>query len=192
MHLQAASLLLYTPAVLVCIAVVFASAYSYSWQSRLANLNCSIQDDSFYYFVPAWNESHSAGFRFGGEKTWGFQPLYELLAHVQQVLEARRTFLEGKLKLTFTMAKCERWCRRLLGLPNYPQTRSARQHAACHDGPVGKVPRSCAEACTMELPLFGRTCCGLQITADELAGRLQPQRFVRMNLVVILEPVGQL
>ena len=44
----------------------------------------------------------------------------------------------------------------------------------------------------VELPLFGRTCCGLQITADELAGRLQAQGFVRMNLVVIFEPVGQL
>ena len=71
--------LLYAPVMLACIAIVFMSVYSYSWSSTLINLNCSIQDDSFYYFVPAWNESHGAGFTFGGEKTSGFQPLYELL-----------------------------------------------------------------------------------------------------------------
>ena len=71
--------LLYMPVMFVCIAIVFASVFSYAWSSTLINLNCSIQDDSFYYFIPAWNESHGAGFTFGGERTSGFQPLYELL-----------------------------------------------------------------------------------------------------------------
>jgi len=71
--------LIYVPVLLLCITVVFVSTYSYSWSSALIDLNCSIQDDSFYYFIPAWNESHGAGFTFGGEKTSGFQPLYELL-----------------------------------------------------------------------------------------------------------------
>ncbi|HEY1216099.1 MAG TPA: hypothetical protein VGE93_20925 [Bryobacteraceae bacterium] len=73
---------LYTPVMLACVAIVFTSVYSYSWSSTLVNLNCSIQDDSFYYFVPAWNASHGAGFTFGGEKTSGFEPLYELLLTV--------------------------------------------------------------------------------------------------------------
>ena len=71
---------------------MFASVFAYSWSSTLVNLNCSIQDDSFYYFVPAWNESHGAGFTFGGEKTSGFQPLYELLltalSHFNRSLES--------------------------------------------------------------------------------------------------------
>src|SRR3954468_11413593 len=74
--------LLYLPVMLLCIAIVFASVFSYSWSSTFINLNCSIQDDSFYYFIPAWNSSHGAGFTFGGEKTSGFQPLYELLLTV--------------------------------------------------------------------------------------------------------------
>jgi hypothetical protein len=74
--------LLYMAVMLVCIAIVFASVFSYSWSSTIIDLNCSIQDDSFYYFIPAWNESHGAGFTFGGEKTSGFQPLYELLLTV--------------------------------------------------------------------------------------------------------------
>ena len=74
--------LLYMPVMLLCIAIVFASVFSYAWASTLINLSCSIQDDSFYYFIPAWNESHGAGFTFGGEKTSGFQPLYELLLTV--------------------------------------------------------------------------------------------------------------
>src|SRR3569833_886675 len=74
--------LLYASVMLVCVAIVFASVFSYSWSSTIVNLNCSIQDDSFYYFVPAWNRSHGAGFTFGGEKTSGIQPLYELLLTV--------------------------------------------------------------------------------------------------------------
>jgi hypothetical protein len=71
--------LLYLSPALVSLSIVCASVFSYSWASTFLNLECSIQDDSFYYFVPAWNAAHGSGFTFGGEKTSGFQPLYELL-----------------------------------------------------------------------------------------------------------------
>jgi hypothetical protein len=72
-------LLYFFPPVLVGVTVVGMSVFSYSWFSRFINLVCSIQDDSFYYFIPAWNGGHGAGFTFGGEKTSGFQPVYEAL-----------------------------------------------------------------------------------------------------------------
>src|SRR5258708_30560448 len=79
MHMKFARPLLYLSPVLVSLSIVCASVFSYSWSSTFVNLACSIQDDSFYYFVPAWNAAHGSGFTFGGEKTSGFQPLYELL-----------------------------------------------------------------------------------------------------------------
>jgi len=72
-------LLYFLPPALICVALVGSSVFSYSWYSRFINLVCSIQDDSFYYFIPAWNGGHGSGFTFGGEKTSGFQPLYEAL-----------------------------------------------------------------------------------------------------------------
>ena len=71
--------LLYSSPLLVSLAIVCAAVFTYSWSSTFVNLACSIQDDSFYYFIPGWNASHGAGFTFGGEKASGFQPLYELL-----------------------------------------------------------------------------------------------------------------
>jgi hypothetical protein len=71
--------LLYSSPVLASLAILCATVFSYSWSSTFVNLACSIQDDSFYYFIPGWNASHGSGFTFGGEKTSGFQPLYELL-----------------------------------------------------------------------------------------------------------------
>jgi hypothetical protein len=73
------SLLYFFPPLLVCVALVAKSVFSYSWSSNFMNLACSIQDDSFYYFIPAWNGAHGSGLTFGGEKTSGFQPLYEAL-----------------------------------------------------------------------------------------------------------------
>jgi len=57
--------LLYMPVMLLCIAIVFASVFSYAWASTLINLSCSIQDDSFYYsYLPGMKAmalvSHSA------------------------------------------------------------------------------------------------------------------------------------
>ncbi len=74
-------LLAISPA-LTSAAIVSISIFFYSWRSTFVNLQCSIQDDSFYYFIPGWNAAHGAGFTFGGEKTSGFQPLYELLLTV--------------------------------------------------------------------------------------------------------------
>src|SRR5260221_4932182 len=71
--------LLYLSPVLASLCLLCATVFSYSWSSTFINLACSIQDDSFYYFVPGWNAAHGSGFTFGGEKTSGFQPLYELL-----------------------------------------------------------------------------------------------------------------
>jgi hypothetical protein len=71
--------LLYFSPALTSLCVLCASVFSYSWSSTLVNLACSIQDDSFYYLVPGWNAAHGSGFTFGGEKTSGFEPLYELL-----------------------------------------------------------------------------------------------------------------
>lgn len=71
--------LLYLSPALASLCILSATVFSYSWSSTFVNLACSIQDDSFYYFIPGWNASHGSGFTIGGEKTSGFQPLYELL-----------------------------------------------------------------------------------------------------------------
>lgn len=65
--------------VLALIVLVGERVFSYSWSSKFTNLVCSIQDDSFFYFIPAWNAGHGAGLTLGGEKTSGFQPLYEMV-----------------------------------------------------------------------------------------------------------------
>jgi hypothetical protein len=79
MHMKLTRVLLYSTPALASLLVLCATVFSYSWSSDFVNLACSIQDDSFYYFVPGWNAAHGSGFTFGGEKTSGFQPLYELL-----------------------------------------------------------------------------------------------------------------
>src|SRR5262245_15364956 len=68
-HMKYARALLYLSPVVSCLVIVCASVYSYSWASTFVNLACSIQDDSFYYFVPGWNAAHGSGFTVGGEKT---------------------------------------------------------------------------------------------------------------------------
>ncbi|WP_156513298.1 hypothetical protein [Bordetella ansorpii] len=47
--------------------------------SDLYALAASIQDDSFYYIIPAFNFSHGKEMSFGGVLSYGFQPGYELL-----------------------------------------------------------------------------------------------------------------
>jgi hypothetical protein len=79
MHMKFARPLLYLFPVLASLSILCATVFSYSWSSTFVNLVCSIQDDSFYYFVPGWNAAHGSGFTFGGERTSGFQPLYEVL-----------------------------------------------------------------------------------------------------------------
>lgn len=67
----------YATLILVAYAIIQAS-YKLSYQSDLLSLAASIQDDSFYYLTPAYNFSHGLGFTFGGEKSYGFQPGYEI------------------------------------------------------------------------------------------------------------------
>lgn len=71
--------LLYLLPATVVFTLVCVTVFAYSWSSTLVDLVCSIQDDSFYYIIPSFNAAHGHGFTFGGEKTSGWQPLYELL-----------------------------------------------------------------------------------------------------------------
>lgn len=64
---------------IVAVILVVTIVVRYAWDSTLENLVCAVQDDSFYYLVPAWNAAHGGGFSLGGEITSGFQPLYELV-----------------------------------------------------------------------------------------------------------------
>ena len=47
--------------------------------SDILALAASIQDDSYYYLLPAYNAAHGKGFSFGGELAYGFQVGYELI-----------------------------------------------------------------------------------------------------------------
>lgn len=58
---------------------IIAKSYSIFFESEINALAASIQDDSFYYIIPAFNFSNGNGFTFGGEKSYGFQVGYELL-----------------------------------------------------------------------------------------------------------------
>jgi len=101
--MRSPNLKFYLPPALAGVVLVCASSVIYSWSSTFVNLACSIQDDSFYYFIPAWNGGHGAGFTFGGEKTSGFQPLYEL------VLLLASNFcrsLESLVRLAITINGC--------------------------------------------------------------------------------------
>lgn len=63
-----------------CCAVVAGHAIRRFWLSDAYMLACTIQDDSFYYILPAYN-FHTAGFfTFDGHNpTYGFQPFYMVL-----------------------------------------------------------------------------------------------------------------
>jgi hypothetical protein len=101
---------IYFPIALACVVLVCATTFVYAWSSTFVNLACSIQDDSFYYFIPAWNGGHGAGFTFGGEKTSGFQPLYEV------ILTSASHFcrsLESLVRFAITLNGC---CFALTGL----------------------------------------------------------------------------
>jgi hypothetical protein len=64
---------------LVCVAVVGVSARRY-YLSDINALAASIQDDSFYYIVPAHHFPRTGMFTFDGRTpTYGFQPLYMLV-----------------------------------------------------------------------------------------------------------------
>jgi hypothetical protein len=94
---------IYLPLALICVVLVCTATFVYSWSSTFVNLACAIQDDSFYYFIPAWNGGHGTGLTFGGEKTSGFQPLYEI------ILTAASHFcgsLESLVRLAISLNGC--------------------------------------------------------------------------------------
>lgn len=59
--------------------LILRKSYLLYFHSDVYALAASIQDDSFYYMIPAFNFSNGNGFTFGGEKAYGFQVGYELL-----------------------------------------------------------------------------------------------------------------
>lgn len=64
-------------AILAFVAVVFLRRI---FASDLVALACSVQDDSFYYLLPAFRLKSAGFFTFDGiHRTYGFQPLYELV-----------------------------------------------------------------------------------------------------------------
>jgi hypothetical protein len=77
--MRSADARIYFPVALAGVVLVCATTFVYAWSSTFVDLACSIQDDSFYYLIPAWNGGHGTGLTFGGEKTSGFQPLYEII-----------------------------------------------------------------------------------------------------------------
>src|SRR4051812_36669502 len=77
--MRSADARIYFPVALAGVVLVCATTFVYAWSSTFVDLACSIQDDSFYYLIPAWNGGHGTGLTFGGEKTSGFQPLYEVI-----------------------------------------------------------------------------------------------------------------
>lgn len=64
------------------VLAVLLAAKAVFFGSDIYALAASIQDDSFYYIIPAFNFSHGSGFSFGGVPAYGFQPGYELLLAV--------------------------------------------------------------------------------------------------------------
>ncbi len=66
--------------VLACLVVaILIAAFRVFYFSDLNALAASIQDDSFYYLVPAFNVAHGRGFTFGGVPSYGFEPGYEVV-----------------------------------------------------------------------------------------------------------------
>jgi hypothetical protein len=73
----------------------FAIWIRHFFASDYLSIATSIQDDSYYYLLPAWNVSRLGSFTFDGvTRTYGFQPLWELLlAALGSVLSSRELFL---------------------------------------------------------------------------------------------------
>jgi hypothetical protein len=139
------AVILYFPAILAAILLAAVSSFGYSWASTFINLACSIQDDSFYYFIPAWNGGHGAGLTFGGEKTSGFQPLYEVLL---TTLSPLCSSLESLVRLSISLNGCLFASTALLiGLSVRPLTQALRPR-----------PTNAAIALSMSVAAFSFLC----------------------------------
>jgi hypothetical protein len=90
-------------AVSMAICVLYRGAFILF--SKYSLLAFSIEDDSFYYLLPAWN-LHAAGmFTFDGHNsTYGFQPLWMLfLSILAKVCQTREIFLRTTLMVQLFM-----------------------------------------------------------------------------------------
>ncbi|MBZ0111354.1 MAG: hypothetical protein K8J08_02730 [Thermoanaerobaculia bacterium] len=74
-------------------------------RSPFASVVASIQDDSFYYLVPAWRFHTDLVFTFDGiHSTSGFQPLYMLVLAVLAIgFDSFETFVRSSLLLNATL-----------------------------------------------------------------------------------------
>lgn len=70
-------------------------------RSHYFTIATTLQDDSFYYLLPAWNVSRLGWFTFDGlTPCYGFQPLWELcLSALALVMPSREAFLRASLVL---------------------------------------------------------------------------------------------
>ncbi len=73
----------------------------YIYRSHYLALATLVQDDTYYYLLPAWNFSRAGWFTFDGlTSAYGFQPLWELcLASVAMGLPSREALLRSSLFL---------------------------------------------------------------------------------------------
>jgi hypothetical protein len=71
----------------------------YFFRTHYYTLATIIQDDAFYYLLPAWNCSRLGWFTFDGvTQTYGFQPLWELaLVVLARLMPTRELFLRAAL-----------------------------------------------------------------------------------------------
>lgn len=90
---------------------VLAAAGSRCYGGDLRELACSVQDDSYYYLLPAYNLAHAGIWSFDGETpTYGFQPLYALLlAGLAKPFDDRFAFLRGALYLSHVLHVAAAW-----------------------------------------------------------------------------------
>ena len=87
-------------AILLCDLCFFIfSSWRRVYRSDIDSLAISIQDDSYYYLLPAFNLKTYGFFTFDGEhETYGFQPLYALLLSVQALFFGDRgSFLKSAI-----------------------------------------------------------------------------------------------
>jgi hypothetical protein len=89
------------------VVALFALLWSGAWvrhfySSDYRAIATSIQDDSYYYLLPAWNVSRLGWFTFDGvTQTYGFQPLWELvLSALGSVMYSREQFLRLVLAIS--------------------------------------------------------------------------------------------
>ncbi len=85
---------------LVCLAVAWLTLWGlHTFKSTYLTLATGIQDDTYYYLLPAWNFARVGSFTFDGlTSSYGFQPLWELwLVVIAYFANSREMFLRVAL-----------------------------------------------------------------------------------------------